>query len=378
MLDFSLFNQQEIIIDQQAYFAFQPTTYAPEKARPLYQLQGCRWSKSHRGWVIPATADNRTMLAKWRDVFEPNEVNRTLRKVKTATTAVMRPQRLRPSAQDCLLACEEHLKIRRYSWRTIKSYLSHLRLFFGHFHQTEPSAIAVPDIRHFILSRMIEGRLSASTQLQFLAAVKFWWEQVEGKEKLSINLYPNKPKKLPQVLSETEVARLLEAIGNNKHRCILMMIYSAGLRLSELCKLRVQDIHIDRKEVFIHGGKGKKDRYSTLSNRMLQELKPYLQQYQPDYWLFEGQTGGQYSTRSVQAILRRAVKKSGVNPMATVHTLRHSFATHLLEQGVSLRHIQVLLGHNSSQTTEIYTKVSNLERRRILSPLDRWEGHDTE
>ncbi|MEM6397575.1 MAG: tyrosine-type recombinase/integrase [Bacteroidota bacterium] len=120
----------------------------------------------------------------------------------------------------------------------------------------------------------------------------------------------------------------------------------------------------------MHGGKGKKDRYTTMPKSLLMELRAYYKQYKPNYWLFEGQTGGQYSTRSVQNILRRAVNKSKVNPFATVHTLRHSYATHLLEQGTSLRHIQDLLGHASSVTTEIYTHISTKERQQVISPLD--------
>ncbi len=153
-----------------------------------------------------------------------------------------------------------------------------------------------------------------------------------------------------------------------------MTIYSGGLRLSELTNLRITDIHPDRQEVFIHSGKGKKDRFTTLSKKLVKELAIYQLEYSPTYWLFEGQTGGQYSTRSVQDILRRSVKVAGINPYATVHTLRHSFATHLLEHGVSLRHIQELLGHGSSKTTEIYTHISNVHRRSIDSPLDRLFG----
>ena len=123
--------------------------------------------------------------------------------------------------------------------------------------------------------------------------------------------------------------------------------------------------------MFVHGGKGKKDRYTTLSKKNLKELRSYYKGYLPKYWLFEGQSGGKYSNRSVQEVLRKAVKVSKINPFCTVHTLRHSYATHLLEAGTSLRHIQVLLGHASSTTTEIYTHVSTTEKQRVISPLDR-------
>ncbi len=149
-----------------------------------------------------------------------------------------------------------------------------------------------------------------------------------------------------------------------------MLIYSGGLRIGESIRLRKEDIHFGRKSIFIKGGKGKKDRYTILSDKMIVLLQNYLVAYKPAYWLFEGQNGGQYSTRSIQQVFRRAVAKSGVNPYSTVHTLRHSFATHLLERGTDLRYIQELLGHSSSETTQIYTHITKRARQRLSSPLD--------
>ena len=172
-------------------------------------------------------------------------------------------------------------------------------------------------------------------------------------------------------MSIEEVRRLFAAVSNLKHRCILKIVYGGGLRLGEVVNLRLSDIRSDWLQVFINDGKGKKDRYTTLSATFLEELRGYFQEYCPQHWLFEGQSGGQYSKRSVQAILRKAVDKSKVNPLCMVHTLRHSYATHLLESGVSLRHIQELLGQADSKTTERYTHVSTAEKQRITSPLDR-------
>ena len=269
---------------------------------------------------------------------------------------------------------EEKLRVKRYSWRTVKSYLSHLRSFFLDHPAHAPGDITTAVIRRYIITRTKRGNYAASTQNQLLNAIKFWFEHVEGSPKVFVELRPHKPKQLPEVLSVMEIMQLFVAVDNLKHRCILKMIYGGGLRLSEVTNLRIADIHSDRMQVFIHGGKGKKDRYTTLSQNALNELRQYFVSYRPDYWLFEGQQGGQYSIRSLQSIFRRAVKASRVNAHATVHTLRHSYATHLLEQGVSLRHIQVLLGHESSRTTERYTQVSDVERRRVVSPLDRLDG----
>lgn len=202
-------------------------------------------------------------------------------------------------------------------------------------------------------------------------AIKFYYEKVLGQERKTYYVQrPKKSKQLPEVLSEPDVVRILKACENIKHKCILMLVYSAGLRLGEVVNLKVWDIHYDRKQVFIKGGKGKKDRYSILSEAAIGYLNKYAEQYRPDDWLFEGQYGGQYSKRSVQQIFKGALKKSGISKRATLHTLRHSFATHLLEKGVNLRYIQELLGHNSSKTTEIYTHITKKGIEGIKSPLD--------
>ena len=155
-----------------------------------------------------------------------------------------------------------------------------------------------------------------------------------------------------------------------KHKAILLLIYSTGLRLSEATNLRIKDIHSDEGYLFIKDSKGKRDRKTVLSPMVLEYLRTYYTSYKPSYWLFEGQSGGKYSDRSIQQVLRNAVEVSGVNPWGTVHTLRHSFATHLLLNGTNLRVIQTLLGHSSSKTTEIYTHVLAVNNKTVKSPLD--------
>ena len=172
-------------------------------------------------------------------------------------------------------------------------------------------------------------------------------------------------------MSYNEVNQLLSAPSNLKHRAILSTCYSSGLRLGELVNLRIEDIHSESNYIFIKGAKGKKDRKSILSKVLLDLLRKYYKVYKPAYWLFEGQDGGQYSRSSIQKIFRKAVRKSNINPWATVHTLRHSFATHMLQQGVNLRYVQSLLGHESSKTTEIYTHVMAINNKEIVSPLDK-------
>ena len=222
----------------------------------------------------------------------------------------------------------------------------------------------------FLLKSIEDRRWSESAQNQAVNAIKFYFEKVLGQERTFYELRPRKSQKLPGVFSEQEIIALFKAIENLKHRTILMLIYSAGLRIGESVKLRKADINLERKSIFIKAGKGKKDRYSVLSDKVVLLLQEYIEAYKPDYWLFEGQDGGQYSTRSIQQVFRRAVAKADINPYSTVHTLRHSFATHLLERGMDLRYIQSLLGHSSSETTEIYAHVTKKAREKLYSPLD--------
>jgi site-specific recombinase XerD len=181
---------------------------------------------------------------------------------------------------------------------------------------------------------------------------------------------PKQSHQLPNVLSGEEVFKLINSPKNLKHKVMLYTIYAADLRLGELLNLRVCDIRSADGYIFVKGGKGKKDRRTVLSVTLLQLLREYYKGYKPSYWLFEGQDGGQYSAKSIQTIFRQAQQNTGVNPWATPHTLRHSFATHLLQSGENLRNIQVLLGHESTRTTELYTHVVQVDNKKMQSPLD--------
>jgi integrase/recombinase XerD len=266
---------------------------------------------------------------------------------------------------------EEILTLRRYSLNTIKTYKYCFRDFIHYYNRLSPDTISTAQIKAFMLYLVNVKGIASSTQNQYINAIKFYYEQVLQRE--AQNYYWERPKlrkKLPHVFTEEEIKLLLLSIENIKHRCILLTIYSAGLRISELVNLKISDIMTSQACIHIKDAKGKKDRYTLLSNQLLLLLRNYYKEYQPDYWLFEGPTGGRYSKSSIQKIFKRALKKSGILKPATVHTLRHSFATHLLERGVNLRYIQTLLGHSSSKTTEIYTHISNKDLSKISSPLD--------
>ncbi|NJC28282.1 tyrosine-type recombinase/integrase [Neolewinella antarctica] len=368
-------------------YAFCPQTFIEDFYGKTAVIPGIRFDQDCKRWVAPASVETKQMLRAmfgedslvWDTPRASYATNGTTAAPKVVASTKSRKRvkpilnqvPLPPHWQEALHRTEEQLTVLRYSWRTIKSYLTHIKTFLGVHPGLNVDGITNDLIRTYIVDRVEQGNYAESTQGQMLNAIKFWLEKVEGREKAFIELRPKKRQKLPTVLSVEEVRRLFAAIPNVKHRCVLKIIYGGGLRLSEVVNLRIADVRSDRMQIFVHGGKGKKDRYTTLSSKFLVELREYFVEYVPEYWLFEGQGAGQYSVRSVQTILRKAVELSGVNPYCTVHTLRHSYATHLLEAGTSLRHIQELLGHASSKTTEIYTHVSTKEKVGVISPLDR-------
>ncbi|ERI92174.1 site-specific recombinase, phage integrase family [Clostridiales bacterium oral taxon 876 str. F0540] len=215
--------------------------------------------------------------------------------------------------------------------------------------------------------------LDYSVASQSISSIKFLFTVVLKRNINEVQLYrPKKDKKLPEVLSYQEVSKILEKTINLKHRAILFLVYSAGLRVGEVVNLKISDIDSDRMLIHVKQGKGKKDRYTVLSQIALDELRIYAKKYRPEDWLFEGGDGkGHLTERSVQKIFDKACIAAGIKKDVSVHTLRHSFATHLLEGGTDLRYIQELLGHSSSKTTEIYTHVTEKSITQIQSPLDR-------
>ncbi len=212
---------------------------------------------------------------------------------------------------------------------------------------------------------------SYSAMKQHIASIRFLYLNVlEKPVPKSLNIKMKRPQTLPVVLSKDEVQKLIKVTGNIKHKTILLLIYSAGLRLGELLNLKISDIDSTRLKIHIRQAKGKKDRYVALSEKLLPILRGYYKKYQPKDYLIEGVKGGRYSDKSVQSIMKQALKKAGIRKKASVHTLRHSFATHLLDDGTDIRFIQELLGHVRLETTQIYTHVSSRSINKIKSPAD--------
>ncbi|HRI78380.1 MAG TPA: site-specific integrase [Cyclobacteriaceae bacterium] len=259
----------------------------------------------------------------------------------------------------------------RYSEATVKTYESQMRNFLGWIHPRTAAEINEALINAYQLYLAEKRKVSISTQNTAINAIKFYLEKVQRGERKEYYIdRPIKNVQLPRVLSQEEVKGMIEVTSNPKHRCMLLLLYSAGLRMSELLNLRWKDFDTNRMQLFVDGGKGNKDRITLLSGQVVEYVRFYMSLYHPVEWLFEGPGRHRYSPRSVNQVVHRAANLAGIKKRVSAHTLRHSFATHLLEQNTDIRYIQVLMGHESSKTTERYTHVTTRGFSKIKSPLD--------
>ena len=261
------------------------------------------------------------------------------------------------------------LKERRYSQSTISVYTHCLRQFNAWLNGADPKDQKKKDIDSFL--RSVAKNYSRSTQNQYVNAIKFYYEQIVGRSKTFYDIdRPRKEKKLPIVLSQKEAKDLIDRAYNLKHKAIVVLLYSCGMRVGELINLKIEDIDSERMLISIRNAKGFKDRTVPLHPSSLNLLRQYFKKFRPREYLLNGQNGVKYSATSVRAVIRRSSKSAGIKKNVTPHTLRHSYATHLLESGVDLRIIQTILGHNSVKTTEIYTHVSKKHIANVYNPLD--------
>jgi len=314
----------------------------------IKQIEGTRWSGTHKAWLVPDTPGH-------RDRF---------RIAREAVLSAAHEQRITRYRQ--------WLQSKRYSQNTIEVYSHALGVFLLWFNDSDPAELGEDDLVRFNNEYILHKKLSSSYQNQIVNALKLYFSTIE-KKRLNPELIhrPKREKKLPNVLSKEEVKAILEASNNLKHRVMLCLIYSCGLRRGELLKLKPTDIDSDRGVITVRQAKGRKDRIVTLSPKVLDMLREYYQANRPKIWLFEGQEEGeQYDERSLASVFKIALSKAGIRKPASLHWLRHSYATHLLENGTDLRYIQELLGHSSSRTTEIYTHVSTRNLKQIRSPFD--------
>lgn len=269
------------------------------------------------------------------------------------------------------------MQLRGMSPGVQKYYANRVNLFLK-FHDKPLEVLGENEVREFLLYLVKVKKLSPGTVNIYNSALKFFFENTLQREWNPKNLPRLKEyKRLPAILSQQEVQSLFDATKNLKHKCMLMTVYSSGLRVSEVAKLKINDIDSKNMQIFIREGKGKKDRYTLLSQTNLDVLREYWKKYRPSDWLFEGHKKGTHITvRTVQKILQEAKTKAGIKKSICVHTLRHCFATHLLEADTNLYHIKQLLGHTSLQTTSRYIHLMRMDVLKVKSPLDFIGGHD--
>ena len=314
-------------------------------------------------WSIANTADN---LRDLKRLF-----GERLEEV-TATPAPALPKvALNTQGQEELDRNHQKMVLKGFSASTIRNYQHALQRFFQYFSNADLPTLTKAQIEGFVYQMVTRYRIGDQAQNTLINAIKCYYGHTLEKPREYYEITrPRKSHDLPNVRSPKEVMAIINQPANLKHKAMLHCLYGAGLRVGELLRLRVNDIRSDDCYIFIKDSKGKKDRHTVLSEHLLTLLRAYYRAYKPAYWLMEGQDGGQYSAKSVQAIYRKAVSETKSNAWSTPHTLRHSFATHLMERGVNIRYIQSALGHSSSRTTEVYTRVTSINNKTLRSPLD--------
>jgi integrase/recombinase XerD len=335
-------------------------------------LPRARWSKSLRCWHVPFTDD---MLRKVKHVLG-SKVNLKIDssvKDKTIVIKNVLPKKkvLTATEKDFIKSYEKYLYGLRLSDSTVHTYTSFVMDFVSYNSGKALDTLTNRDVELFVENVVVVRALSISTHRQIVSALKHFRAFVPNCEISDLALKrPYKSKILPTVLSKEEVIDLLRCTRNLKHRAILALMYSAGLRISELLALKLEAIDIDRRQVIVRNSKHRKDRHVILAESFLPLLSNYLQSYNPQIYFAEGGKGHPYAAESIRAFLKRSCKAAGITKRVTPHTLRHSYATHLLENGTDIRYIQELLGHARPETTMIYTHVSKMDLLRIESPLD--------
>jgi len=328
------------------------------------RIEHRKFSITHRCWYLPFSPETMHTLKYALGACKEPTINEIDESVELNEV-------LPDAAHEIPVEYRETLIRLRYSEATRENYMSQFRAFLLYIFPISHNNIQDEHVNRYLLHLINEKKMSRSTQNQAINSIKFYLERVrQGTRQVYYIERPLKEWKLPVVLSEEEIVRLFSSVLNRKHKCLLYFLYSAGLRISELLNLKLSDIDQERGVINVRQAKGNKDRITLLSKIAVHQLRDYLLHYQPKAWVFEGPSRAKYSSRSVNNIIKRAAVLAGINKSISAHTLRHSFATHLLERGTDLRYIQTLLGHESSKTTERYTHITRKGFEQIQSPLD--------
>lgn len=353
----------------------------------IRKIKGIKWCGAKSCWYLPLTKEAYLTIKaslQERATLNIEPLQRYLQQKKAIQPLLKQPVVTKKRAQLLLNfpLCEENLhafrnyqallKLKGYSERTIETYCKTFHYLLRLLVTVPVTALTKKQVELYLLWLMEKKGYTPAGIHTTVNAIKFFFEKVEGRSTEFYDLpRPKKSHQLPEILAEEEIVDLIKKTENLKHRALLMASYSAGLRVSELVGLKIRDIDSKRMMIHIRGGKGNKDRLVPLSKRLLETLRLYVGTYKTKEYLFEGEHGGPYSTRSAQQVLAQAKHKAGILKKGSIHSLRHSYATHLLEGGTDVRYIQAFLGHNSLQTTMLYTHVSKLKIGNILSPLDK-------
>lgn len=343
--------------------------YKKETVAVLRKIPLIRWHNTEHCWSLPYAEK---FLSELHKIAEANGLELVNHEIKTSKVQPRKSRHDITNFRNCPEEYSAKLKELRYSENTLKTYTDLFEEFINYYPEVQLPDITEAQITRFLRYLVNDRKVSVSYQNQSINAIKFYYERVMGGQRKLYHIdRPREEETLPEVMSEEEVAALLKSIKNLKHMAIIMTIYSGGLRISEAINLKIKDIDSKRMQIRVEQSKGKKDRYTLLGTTTLKVLRKYVAEYKPRLWLFEGEPGAQYSVSSIRHIFYTAVKAVGIQKKVSVHTLRHSFATHLLESGTDMRYIQNLLGHQSSKTTEIYTHITTKGLDTIKNPLDK-------
>ena len=360
---------------------------------------GAKWSPSNKCWYLPLNRESYLalrMVLEGKAILNTSELKKmqTVKKVSAAPVVntiaeisenklikkITKPNGLKVQAniasinRHILPLMEQELKLKAYSPSTIRTYLNEMAQLLGMLKEIAADELKPEHLKRYLVYCYEKLLLKENTLHSRINAMKFYYEQVLHREKFFWEIpRPKKQFLLPKIFNQDEIASIINSVTNKKHKTMLMLAYSAGLRVSEVVTLKTYSIDSKRMTIFINQAKGKKDRIVSLSPVLLVMLRDYALQYKPDKkgFLFEGSTkGSPYSTRSLQEVLQAAKKKAGILRPGSIHSLRHSFATHLIEKGTDVTMIQKLLGHNDLKTTLRYLHTSNKDLLKIISPLD--------
>ena len=341
--------------------------YNSKLINSLKTIPSIRWSTTLRAWYLENSSKNLQQIfivLKGKAILNTDRLPLKNKELKNRSPSAITHIEIPPGYLKLLVR-------RRYSENTIKVYISFFKEFIQFLGAKKPCNAQEKDIRAYQDYLVSTKKVAISTQNQAINAIKFYYEKVLGGEKKNYYIErPRKPKQLPKILTEQQIFDILKCTENYKHKLIISLLYSSGLRISELISLRKKDILMEKNLIFVRSAKGKKDRTTIFAENLKKLYLIYIENYKPNYWLFEGYNRNQYSTTSIGNIIKKSSKKAKIDKNVSAHMFRHSFATHLLEQGVDLRYIQHILGHSNSKTTEIYTHVTSKSLAKIRSPLD--------